>query len=123
MGSSVGLGEGDVAEAVDFTEDLELEGTAARRALMEGAASETSQLHCGVLAKPWHARVAGYPEEFAEGRVIWLARLALDVFEVLGEPEAQDLEHAVQRLVGVADGGEGFGAVEVRPVLEVGRGF
>lgn len=120
MGSSVDLGD---VEAVDFTDDLELEGAAARRVAMEGAASVTSQLHCRVLARPWQAHVAGYPEEFAEGRVIWLAGLALDVFEVLGEPEAQDLEHAIEGLVRVADGGEGFGAVEVRPVLEVGRGF
>lgn len=46
MGSEVGLGDVDFADAVDFTEDLELEGAAARMVAMEGAASETSQLHC-----------------------------------------------------------------------------
>lgn len=85
IGSSVGLGD---ADAVDLTEDLELEGLVARIDAMVGADSVTSQLHCMVLAWPWQARVAGYPEEFAESRVIWLAGLALDVLEVLCEPEA-----------------------------------
>lgn len=62
MGSSMGLGVGelDFAEAVDLTDDLELEGTMARRVAMEGAASETSQLHCLELARPRQARAAGY---------------------------------------------------------------
>ena len=61
MGSSVGSGAGevDLADAVDFTEDLELEGVVARRLAMEGAASATSQLHCRVLARPWLAGAQG----------------------------------------------------------------
>jgi hypothetical protein len=31
------------------------------------------------------------PEEFAQTRVVGLARLALGVFEILGQPEADDL--------------------------------
>lgn len=64
-----------------------------------------------------------HPKELSKDRVIRLARLPLDVLEVLCEPKAQDFEHAVECVVRVADGGEGFGAVEVCPVLEVGSGF
>lgn len=64
-----------------------------------------------------------HPEELAQARVIRLAGLALGIFQILGQPEADDLEHAVEGLVGAADGDKGIGSVEVGPVFEVGRGL
>ncbi len=40
-----------------------------------------------------------YAEKFAKNRVVWFAGPALDIFEILGQPEANNLEHAVQWLV------------------------
>lgn len=64
-----------------------------------------------------------YPEEFTQARVVGLAWLPFYVLQVLGKPEAQHLEHAVQRLVGGANGDESIRGIEVVPVLEVGRGL
>jgi hypothetical protein len=50
----------------------------------------------------WRLRVFDLPgaaEELAQGRVVGLARLAFDVLEVLGKPEAQRAQHAAERLV------------------------
>ena len=55
-------------------------------------------------------------EELAEAGVVRFAGLSLDVFEILGEPKAEDLKHAVERFVGSSDSGEGAGIVEVVPV-------
>lgn len=64
-----------------------------------------------------------YPEKFTQAGVIGLARLALGIFQVLCEPEAQDLEHAVDGIVRGADGYKCIGGVEIVPVLEVGGGL
>lgn len=74
-----------------------------------------------VLSEDFAAKT--HPEELAENRVVRLARPALDVFEILCQPEAYNLEHTVERLVGGANGSEGVGGVDVVPVLEVRRGF
>lgn len=63
------------------------------------------------------------PEELAEHAVVGLDGLALDVFQILCEPEAQCAEHAAQSVRGVADGDKGLGPVEIAPVLEVGSGL
>lgn len=64
-----------------------------------------------------------YPEEFTQARVVGLAWFPFYVLQVLGKPEAQHLEHAIQRLVGGADGDEGVRGIEVVPVLEVRGGL
>jgi hypothetical protein len=64
-----------------------------------------------------------HPEELAEDRVVGFAGPALDVLEVLGQPEAHHLEHAVEGLVGRANGGKGVGGVDVVPVFEIRRRF
>lgn len=64
-----------------------------------------------------------YSKEFTQARVVGLAGLALGILEVLGQPEADDLEHAVEGFVGGADGDKGIGGVEVGPVFEVRCGF
>jgi hypothetical protein len=50
-----------------------------------------------------------------------LARLALDIFQVLGVPEPQHFQHAPQIIIRVANGNEGVRLVEVVPVFEVRR--
>jgi hypothetical protein len=42
---------------------------------------------------------SAYPEELAERRVVWFARLSLDVFQVLRKPKSQDFQHAPERLI------------------------
>lgn len=64
-----------------------------------------------------------HSKELAQARVVGLAGLALGVLEVLGQPEADDLEHAVEGFVRGADGDEGIGGVEVGPVFQVRGGF
>lgn len=64
-----------------------------------------------------------HPEELSQARVVWFARLALGVFQVLGEPEAANLQHAVEGLIGGSDGDESVGRVEIIPVFEVRRGL
>lgn len=60
-----------------------------------------------------------HPEELAETRVVWLARLSLCIFEVLCKPEANHFKHSIERLIGSADGDESVGCIEVGPILEV----
>jgi len=108
-------------EVEDLVEELELSSASLRMVVMSVTSSVTSQLHCSWLA-PTYADILckRYPEELAQRRVVWLARLALDVFQIFGEPESKHLQHAIEGFIGVADGCEGFGAVEVVPILEVG---
>lgn len=65
-------------------------------------------------------RGVAYPEKLAQARIVGLAGLALCVLQVLCEPEPQNLEHTVERLVGGADSYEGIGGIEIVPVFEVG---
>lgn len=64
-----------------------------------------------------------HSKELAETRVVGLARLALCIFEILGQPEADHLEHAVKGLIGSADGDKGIGGVEIGPVFQVRGGL
>lgn len=97
--------------------------------LILGALSSVSQLHCGErkCQKAEQALLgigcSPYPEKFAQARVVGLARLALGIFQVLCEPEAQDLEHAVDGIVRGADGYKCIGGIEIVPVFEIGGGL
>jgi len=62
-------------------------------------------------------------EELSERRVVWLAGLALDILQVLCEPEAQAGKQTAKLIVRVADACKDVGSVEVMPVLEVGDGL
>lgn len=64
-----------------------------------------------------------YPEELAQARIVGLARLPLGIFQVLGEPEAHDFEHAVEGIVRGADGDKGIGGIEIGPVFQVRGGL
>lgn len=79
-------------DLMDLIEDAELSGRALRLGI-GGAWSSTNQLHCLKVnyMSEGHPELPTYPEEFAQGRIIWLARLPLDVFEILGEPKPQHL--------------------------------
>lgn len=68
-------------------------------------------------------RCGTYPEKLAEARIVWLAWLSLCIFQILCKPESQSLQHAVDRVVGGADGYERIGRIEIIPVLKVGRGL
>lgn len=141
-GSAAGLGDGDGTDSVcspglrereslefvrllcfsDLSEEEELPW--GELEAIAGMVSSTSQLHFNTLDEqsfPLEAKT--YAEEFSEGGIVRFAGLALDVFQVLGEPEAQDLEHATEVVVCIANGDEGTGLVEIVPVLEVGRRF
>lgn len=63
--------------------------------------------------------VPTYPEELAQARVVRFAWLPLCVLEVLGKPEAQNLQHAVDWVVRGSNRDKGIGRVEVVPVFEV----
>lgn len=93
--------------------------------LILGALSSASQLHYTALYNQQHAtkgkRGGTYPEKFAEAGVVWLAWLSLCVFQILCKPEAESLQHAVDRVVGGADGYECIGRIEIVPVFKVGR--
>ena len=52
-----------------------------------------------------------YPKELAETGVVGFARSALGIFEIFGEPETQDLQHAIDGVVGGSDGDKGIWAV------------
>lgn len=95
--------------------------------LIRGALSSASQLH---FMRRYNQRQATksnrrgtYPEELAEARIVRLAWLPLCVFQILCKPEAQSLQHAVDRVVGGADGYERIWRIEIVPVLEVGGRF
>ena len=57
------------------------------------------------------------PEELAQGGVVGLARLALDIFQVLSEPKAQAREEAAKLVVRVTDSSKDVWSVEVVPIL------
>lgn len=93
-------------------------------AAIAGALSSTSQLHyLRSVTKPTQFPLWSYPEEFPQRRIVGLARLALDILQILREPEAQHLKHAVKLIVRVANGDKCIGLIQVIPVLEVGRRF
>jgi hypothetical protein len=58
-------------------------------------------------------------KELTQARVVGLARSALDVFQVLGEPKAKHLQHAIEWFIGRAYGSEGARAIEVVPVFKI----
>lgn len=64
-----------------------------------------------------------YSEEFSQARVVRFAGFALGVLDIFCQPEADNFKHAVERLVGITNGNEGIGSVEVGPVFEVRRGL
>jgi hypothetical protein len=109
----------------DFMDDAELPGALGALATeMRGAGLSTSQLHYQVIS----ADVAiccypSYPEKFPQSRVIGLARLALNILQILGVPEPQDLQHPTELIVRVPNCNESVRLIEIVPVLEVGRGF
>ena len=121
-----------------------LDGAELGLCLRGGDVSSTSQLHCSPCqSQPVYGRQSTVttvrttnPEELAQRRIVWLARLALDIFlhmgvsghiarqrhnrrayQVFGEPEPQCAQHAPQGLVRIADADEGLGSVEIVPVL------
>jgi hypothetical protein len=60
-----------------------------------------------------------YPKELAQCGIVWFARLALDVFKILREPESQNFEHAVKRVVRVPYRYKCLWSIEIVPVLEI----
>lgn len=102
-----------------------------------GALSSVSQLHCAkshLLAKPtflgssdfpsqphMHFACSGvtYSEEFSQAGIIWFARFALGIFQVFGQPEADDFQHAVEGFLRGSNSYKGIGGIEVGPVLEI----
>lgn len=95
--------------------------------LILGALSSASQLHYTTLYNQQHAtegELGGtYPEKFAEAGIVWLAWLPFCIFQIFCKPEAESLQHAVDRVVRGADGYERIGRIEIVPVLQVGRGL
>lgn len=57
------------------------------------------------------------PEKLAQGGIVRLARLALDIFQVLGEPKAQASQEAAKFVVRVTDGSKDVWSVQVVPIL------
>lgn len=106
---------------VDFkllTEDAAL--LLDREGLMEatdGAASETSQLHCDIISMSYLDQIHTYSEKLSERRVVWLARLSLDIFQILRKPESADLQHAIQWILRVPYCTESVWNIKIRPVL------
>lgn len=103
-----------------------------------GALSSVSQLHCNqsldisealsssapelyMLGMPSDGRHSTHPKEFPQTRVVWLARFALCIFQILREPKADHLEHAIKRIAGGPDGYEGVRCIEICPILEIRR--
>lgn len=60
-----------------------------------------------------------YPEKLAQTRIVGLARFALCIFNVLGEPETADFQHAIDGIVRSTDCYEGIGGIKIVPVFEV----
>lgn len=134
------------ASLLDFTLEALLPGTLPPAAIsfvpILGALSSVSQLHWKMesvsvsvsarLQEHVHVLVCGswvwvweqpYPEKLAQARVVRLAWLSLRVLQIFCEPEAQDLEHAVERFVRGAYRYKGIGGVEIVPVFEIGGGL
>lgn len=123
--------EPSAASFPDFRLDAPLPGilppAPASFVLILGALSSVSQLHYTALYNQQRAtngkRGGTYPEKLAKAGIVWLAWLSLCVFQILCKPEAESLQHAVDRVVGGADGYERIGRIEIVPVLKVGRGL
>lgn len=64
-----------------------------------------------------------HSKELAQARIVWFAGLALGILQVLCQPETDNLEHTVERLIRGTDGDEGIGGIEIGPVFEIRRGL
>lgn len=64
-------------------------------------------------------KVMAYSEKFTEGGVIWFARLALHILKILGEPEAQDLQHSIQFIIRISYRHKRIRLIKVIPILQV----
>lgn len=71
----------------------------------------------------WQNCESNYPEKFTEARIIWLARLALCVLQILCEPESANFQHTIDRVVRSTDSNKGIRGVEVVPVFEIRSGL